>query len=316
MRFDAPEFFALLALVPIAVWMLRAGRLQLPAAVRLPSIGGLSQIPPGGTWRTRSLPYLPVLRIVGIVLIVVALARPQSAAADSSIAAEGIDIVLTIDVSRSMILQNLGLETRLDAARNVARDFVDRRGNDRVGVVAFQAESLVLSPLTLDLEAVDQLLALTLRNGLLREGTALGLALAESIDLLRESEAPSRAIVALTDGQDNIRTIRPVEAAAIARALGIRIYTIGIARPEDSAISVDELALRFIAEETEGVFFRASNLSDLEGAYAEIDALEKSRVGAETFTRYNDIASWLLIPGLILILLEIVAQATWWRRMP
>ncbi|HJN93986.1 MAG TPA: VWA domain-containing protein [Dehalococcoidia bacterium] len=316
MRFADPEFFALLALVPLAVWTLRTQRLRPPAAIRLPSIAALSQVPHRSTWRTRSLPYLPALRIVGLILIIFALARPQNVAADSSIPAEGIDIVLTIDVSRSMIQQQLGLGTRLDAARDVARDFLDRRGNDRVGVVAFQAESLVLSPLTLDLEAVDQLLALSLRNGLLREGTALGLALAESIDLLRASEAPSRAIVALTDGQDNIRTIRPVEAAAIARALDIRIYTIGIAQPDDSAVTVDELALRFVAEETEGVFFRASNLGDLENAYAQIDALEKSRVGAETFTRYNDLASWILIPGLILILLELVAQATWWRRMP
>jgi Ca-activated chloride channel family protein len=316
MRFAAPEFLALLALVPLAVWMLRAQGFQAPAAIRLPTTAALSQIPSGATWRTRSLPYLPALRLVGMVLIVVALARPQDAAADSSIPAEGIDIVLTIDVSRSMIQQNIGLETRLDAARTVARDFVNRRGNDRVGVVAFQAESIVLSPLTLDLEAVDQLLALTLRNGLLREGTALGLALAESIDLLRESEAPSRAIVALTDGQDSIRIVRPVEAAAIARALGIRIYTIGIARPNESSATVDELALRFVAEETAGVFFRASNLSDLDQAYAQIDALEKSRVGAETFTRFNDLASWLLVPGIVLILLELIAQATWWRRVP
>ena len=244
------------------------------------------------------------------------LGASQTSDAESAIPAEGIDVVLTIDVSRSMILQQLSGNTRLDAAREVARDFVAQRGNDRVGVVVFQAESLVLSPLTLDLEAVDTLLENSVRNGLLREGTALGLALAESIDLLRGSEAPSRVVVALTDGEDNIRIVRPVEAAAIARALDIRIYTIGVTRADASAATVDELALRFLAEETGGQYFRATQSNELREAYAEIDALEKARVGVETFTRFVDLAAWLLVPGILLILLELAAHATWWRRAP
>ncbi len=316
MRFADPEFFALLILLPLLYWLLGFERAERPPALRLPSVAGLRGVQLGEAWRTRSLPYLPLLRIAGVILVIAALARPQNIDAESSVPAEGIDVVLTIDVSRSMIQQRLSDQTRLDAAREVARDFVSRRGNDRVGVVVFQAESLVLSPLTLDLDAVDDLIESSLRNGLLREGTALGLALAQSLDLLRESEAPSRAIVALTDGQDNIRLVRPVEAAAIARALGIRIYTIGVAQVGASAITVDELALRFIAEETDGVFFRASDRRDLEAAFAEIDALEKARVGAETFSRYNDLAAWLLVPGILLILLELLAHATWWRRAP
>lgn len=320
MRFADPELFLLLVLVPPLLWLLRrdSGRAAgwASGAIRLPSLAALRAREPSPSWRARTLPYLPLLRIVGIVLVIVALARPQTSDAESAVPAEGIDIVLTLDVSRSMIQQQLGGGTRLDAAREVARDFVARRGNDRVGVVVFQAESLVLSPLTLDLDAVDTLLEDSVRNGLLREGTALGLALAESIDLLRGSEAPSRVVVALTDGEDNIRIVRPVEAAAIARALDIRVYTIGVTRPDASATTVDELALRFIAEETGAQYFRATERDELEDAYAEIEALEKARVGAEDFTRFIDLAPWLLVPGIVLILLELVAHATWWRRAP
>ncbi len=320
MRFADPELFLLLLVVLPMLWVLRrdfgnAGR-GADGTIRLPSLAALHVRDIRPNWRARTLPYIPLLRIAGIVLIIVALARPQTSDAQSTIPAEGIDIILTLDVSRSMIQQQLGGGTRLDGAREVARDFVARRGNDRVGIVVFQSESLVLSPLTLDLDAIDTLLAGSVRNGLLREGTALGLALAESIDLLRNSEAPSRVVVALTDGEDNIRIVRPVEAAAIARALDIRVYTIGVTRPDASATTVDELALRFIAEETGAQYFRATERDELEDAYAEIDALEKAHIGTEDFTRFVDLTPWLLVPGIILILLELGAHATWWRRAP
>ena len=315
MRFADPELLVLLALLPLIWWALRRGAGGESTGLRLPMLSTLGNSTPP-TWRLRSLPFLPLLRVAGVLLVILAIARPQTTDAESVIEAEGIDVVLTIDVSRSMTQQRLGTETRLDAAREVARDFVSRRGNDRVGVVTFQAESLVLSPLTLDLEAVESLITTSVRNGLVREGTALGLALTQSIELLRDSNAASRVIVALTDGEDNIRIVRPVEAAAIARALGIRVYTIGVTRLDASAASVDELALRFIAEESGGTYFRATELDQLTEAYAEIDTLEKARVGAETFARHSDIAAWLLVPGIVLILLELVAHATWWRRAP
>jgi len=230
--------------------------------------------------------------------------------------AEGIDIVLAIDASGSMVQNPIGDETRLEAARRVARDFIAQRGEDRVGLAIFQAETLVLSPLTLDLDAIDTLIDESVVSGLLPDGTAVGLALAESIDLLRTSSAPSRAVVLLTDGEDNVRTVRPVQAAAIAQALGVRLYTIGIIRADAIQGIVDEVALRFIAETTDGQYFRAAEIDDLENAYAAIDALERARVGAERFTSYRDLAPWFLLAGLALILLEILAHATWWRRAP
>ena len=155
-----------------------------------------------------------------------------------------------------------------------------------------------------------------MRTGLLPGGTAVGLALAESVDLLRDSQAPSRVVVLLTDGEDNVRTVRPVEAAAIAEALGVRVYTIGIARPDARQGIVDELALRFIADRTNGQYFRASEIEDLDDAYAKIDALERARLETEAFTVFRERALWFAIPAIALILLELIAHATWWRRAP
>lgn len=317
MRFADPELLALLAVVPIFVWLLRLDWRRSVATFRLPTLAPLTR---GATrpssLRLRTLPYLPTLRVLAVTLIVLGLARPQTADAETVVPAEGIDIVLTIDVSRSMVDRQIGDESRLDAARRVARDFIAKRGEDRVGLVVFEGETLVLSPLTLDLDAIDSLVESSVRNGLLRGGTAVGLALAESVDLLRTSGAPSRAVVLLTDGEDNVRLVRPVQAAAIAEALGVRVYTIGVATPDARQGIVDELALRFIAETTDGQYFRAAEIDDLENAYAEIDALERARVGAETFTLYRELAFWFLIPGIALILLELAAHATWWRRAP
>ena len=315
MRFADPELFALLALLPLFAWLLRRDGRRRPVSLRLPSLAALPRrVPP--SWRLRTLPLLPLLRLAAAALIVVALARPQTADAEASSPAEGIDIVLAIDSSRSMIEETIGGETRLDAAQRVARDFVAGRGDDRVGLIIFESETLILSPPTLDLEAVDRVIADSVRTGLLRGGTAIGLALAASLDLLRDSPAASRVVVLLTDGEDNVRTVRPTEAAAIADALGVRVYTIGIARPDARQGVVDELALRLIAERTDGQYFRASEIDDLENAYAEIDALERARLDSEVFTVFRERALWFLIPAIALILLEIVARATWWRRAP
>ena len=320
MRLADPELLVLLLALPIFAWSLRREWRRRDRALHLPTFALLAPPPgepePRPSRRLRTLPYLPALRLIGILLIVLALARPQTSDAETIAPAEGIDIVLAIDASGSMVQNLLGDETRIDAARRVARDFVAARDQDRVGLVIFQAETLVLSPLTLDLDAIDTLIDESVVNDLLPDGTAVGLALAESIDLLRTSSAPSRAVVLLTDGEDNVRTVRPVQAAAIAQALGVRIYTIGIIRGDAIQGVVDEVALRFIAATTDGQYFRAEEITDLENAYAEIDALERARVGAERFTSYRELAPWLLVPGLLLILLELLAHATWWRRAP
>ncbi len=318
MRFADPELLVLLALLPLFAWLLRQDGRRHPASLRLPSLAALPAAARagGGSWRTRTLPWLPVLRLAAAALIIIALARPQTADAEASSPAEGIDIVLAIDTSLSMVQESIGDERRLDAARRVARDFIDRRGDDRVGLLIFESQTLVLSPPTLDLDAIDGLVADTMRTGLLPGGTAVGLALARSVDLLRESDAPSRIVVLLTDGEDNVRTVRPVDAAGIAEALGVRVYTIAIADPGAYQGVVDELALRFIADRTGGEYFRASEPGDLEAAYAAVDALERARLDTEEFTVFRERMPWFLIPAMALILLELLGRATWWRRAP
>lgn len=318
MRLDDPALLALLALVPLYGWVLwRLAREPRPGYLlpRLSAVG--RNAPPGKLLRT--LPWLGALRAAAAVLIIVALARPQSTTVQAVRPAEGIDIVLAIDTSSSMTQYRLASdETRIDAARRVARDFVAQREDDRVGLVIFQRRSLVLSPLTLDIEAIDTLIETSVRSGIIPDGTALGLAMAEAVDLLRDSQAASRVVVALTDGENNVPGITTQQAAAVARALGVRIYTIGLpaAQRTSAAVSLNEIPLIYAADETGGRYFRASDADELADAYAEIAQLERARVGEETLLRSRELAPALLIAALALILLEVGARVGPWRRTP
>lgn len=318
MRFDDPALLALLALVPLYGWALwRFAREPQPSYL-LPRLSAAGRDAPVGRI-LRALPWLGALRAAAAVLIIVAIARPQATTVQAVRPAEGIDIVLAIDTSSSMTQYQLaGDETRIDAARRVARDFVAQREDDRVGLVIFQRRSLVLSPLTLDIEAIDTLIETSVRSGIIPDGTALGLAMAEAVDLLRDSQAASRVVVALTDGENNVPGITTQQAAAVARALGVRIYTIGLpaAQRTSPAVSLNELPLIYAADETGGRYFRASDADELAAAYAEIAQLERARVGEETLLRSRELAPALLIAALGLILLEVGARVGPWRRTP
>lgn len=316
MRLADPELLLLLLALPIFGWLLlRAGRLPAPRFL-LPAAPA-SAGPPGR--RARIARWLPLLRVLAAALIIAAIARPQAVSVEAVEPAEGIDVVLAIDASSSMsreIGEDEG-ETRLDAARRVARDFVGRRLDDRVGLVMFQRRALVLSPLTLDLDAVDALLAESVRSGLLVDGTGIGIALAESANLLRASEAASRIVVLLTDGQNNVPDITPLQAAAVARALGIRVYTVGLPGLErDANVSLDEISLIYIADETGGRYFRASNAGELAAAYDEIAALERDFVGVEERLLARELAPWLLLAAVLLVLAELGLRAGPLRSAP
>ena len=322
MRFDDPALLALLALVPLYGWALwRLARQPGPSYLlpRLPAINAAVDRVPAAGLILRTLPWLGALRLAAAALIVVAVARPQTTVVEAVRPAEGIDIVLAIDTSSSMTQFRLGgEETRIDAARRVARDFIAQREDDRIGLVIFQRSSLVLSPLTLDLAAIDTLIETSVRSGLIPDGTALGLAMAEAVDLLRGSQAASRVVVALTDGENNVPGVTTQQAAAVALALGVRIYTIGLPSGQRSsaAVSFNELPLIYAADETGGRYFRAADAAELAAAYEEIAQLERARVGEETLLRSRELAPWLLLAALGLILLEIGARAGPWRRMP
>ena len=321
MRIDDPALFALFAAIIPYLWLLRRElRLARPRYL-LPQLFGAPPATTRGGRRLRAWPFLGTLRVIALILLVVAATRPQATTVEAVRPAEGIDIVLVIDTSSSMATARLtNDETRMEAARRVARDFVAQReehGSDRIGLVMFQRRSLVLSPLTLDLDAIDEMIEVSVRSGLIPDGTALGVATMEAIDLLRGSDAASRIVVVLTDGENNVPDITPNQAAAVARAVGVRLYTIGLpSNVRQVGVGFNELTLIYMADETGGVYFRATDSRELADAYDSISALERERVGDEIFLTTQELAPWLLIVAGLVIVLEVALRSTWWRRVP
>lgn len=320
MHFAYPFLLWLLALVPLLAlgrwWRQRRWR---PPTLPLSTVAPLQGARP--SWRVRLRPALFALRLAAVALVVVAAARPQQGRASEDIEAEGVDIVLTLDVSRSMVDSRLGGRPSLTVAKEVAAQFVAGLKNDRAGLVVFQGESRVLSPLTLDRNAIEEMIG-RVENGILPEGTAIGLAMADALNLLRESQAKSRAVVLVTDGENNVHEVEPLEAARIAEALKIRVYTIGVissapgGQPGQPGNSVDEEALKEIARLTDARYFRATDAEALGEIYRNIGELERSRLGQEQFSVYDERAAYFLGPAFALLLLEAVLASTLWRRVP
>lgn len=318
MSFATPWLLLLLplaALVPLWHWWRPAPRPAL-AVADLTLIAAVAARP---SWRLR-LRWLPgALRLSAIALLIVALARPQRGLAVTTIPEEGIDIVLALDVSGSMSERTQPPAggfgpPRIEAAKEVIAEFIGTLRGDRAGFVIFQGRSLVMSPLTLDLDALRRTVGAA-DSGLLTDGTAIGLGLSEALNLLRASEARSRIVVLLTDGQNNAGDIEPLQAAQLAKALGIRVYPIGFTRARGSG-EVDEAMLRRIAAETEGAYHDASTQQELAAAYEEIGALERSRVAERRFTRYEEFAPWVAAAALALLVSEALLRGTLLRRSP
>jgi Ca-activated chloride channel family protein len=311
MEFRDPELLYLLAAIPAValLWRLFAAR---PRALRLPI---LTTTAAGPTVRTRLRWLVPALYLAALALFVVALARPRSGEALSVIPAEGIDIALVLDLSSSMEEFLEPDRTRIDAAKQVIVDFVGGLENDRVGLVIFQEDALPLSPPTLDYDAVANLVT-DLESGLLPDGTAIGLGIAEAVSMLEESRARSRVIVLLTDGRNNQFTVRPAEAAALAESLGIRVYTIGLSEARVSGGNLDAELMTEIAETTGGRFFRVTDEESLGEVYDEIGRLEKSRVGGEEFTVFDEYGPRLALLGVLLLAGGVVLSQTAFRRSP
>lgn len=269
----------------------------------------------------RARRVLPVLRIAAILLLVVGVARPRLGEAEVLVPAEGVDIVLAVDVSSSMSASPLGGGwTRLDSVKEVIRGFVASRKNDRVGLVVFQREALPLVPLTLDYDALETVIA-DLGPDLLPNGTGIGVGISSALLMLKESSASSRIVILLTDGRHNVSSIGPEEAAEIAAALRIRVYTIGVVdesgrAPGVSSAAIDAELLTFIAEHTGARYFEASTSEDLAAVYDEIASLETSRLGGEIFVRHSEPGLWVVAAGAMLLLLELTLGRTWLRRTP
>lgn len=275
-------------------------------------------------WRTQARPGLPMLRWLALALLVVALARPQRLWQEEKVQADGLDIVLALDISPSMLSKDFDPD-RLAVAKRVAIEFVENRPYDRLGLVAFSAEAFTQCPLTTDRRMVQKFIR-DLQMGRLQDGTAIGLGLATAVNRLKDSPARSKVVILLTDGENNAgEEMRPMRAAEIAQSLGVRVYTIGIGtdgvvlspaqrNPDGSYIfaprqmSFDTELLRQIATVTNGKFYRAYSESDLEGIYAEIDLLEKTKVEVTTLQRIQDWFTWFVGAAVVLLLLEMLLR--------
>lgn len=298
------------------------------ATIRISTIGAMSEAPRTVRYWLRHVPF--VLRCVAIALIIIALARPQDVEHHSQTTSEGIDIVLAIDVSGTMLARDLKPD-RITVAREAAGNFiVDRRG-DRIGIVVFAGEAYTQSPLTTDQTTLLTMLG-QVESGLIEDGTAIGTGLATALNRLRESEAKSKVVILLTDGVNNRTTIAPLTAAEIAKKLGVKVYTIGIGTRgtapypvqdmwgnisyQQMPVEIDEQTLREIAEMTGGEYFRATDKGTLAEVYERINQLEKSEVEVTEFTTYDERFLVYLLAALAALVLEFVIGQLWLKRIP
>lgn len=326
-KFANPEYFLLLiAIVPMIYWYWKRFRGQY-AELRVPTV----QVFRLGrrSWRQRLRHALFVLRIVSLILLVIALARPQSTSGGENVSTEGIDIIMATDISGSMLAEDFR-PNRVEAAKKVASDFIDGRENDRIGLVVFSGESFTQCPVTIDHQVVKNLLK-EIKPGMIEDGTAIGMGLATAVSRLKESKAKSRVIILLTDGVNNRGFIDPMTAAGIAQSFGIRVYTIGVGTEgmapypvqtpfgiqyQNIPAEIDETLLRKIADQTGGKYFRATDNRTLKTIYDEIDKLEKTKIEVTQFRHYKEEYPSTAAFGGLLLLLEIALSQTVFRKIP
>jgi Ca-activated chloride channel family protein len=329
--FAHPWVLLLLLTLPLLAWL--KGKFGGTAGVTFSNTSMLAKI--GHRRRSRAGAFLAALTYLALALFIVALARPQLGRVTTRVQATGVDIMLALDVSRSMLAEDFTIgnrrANRIDAVKLVTEQFIRERPNDRIGLVAFAGRPYLVSPLTLDHDWLIRNLE-RLRIGLVEDGTAIGSAIASAANRLKDKEAKTKLIVLLTDGDNNAGKVQPLTAAEAAKALGIRIYTIGAGTEGEAPfpltnqfgrtvyrnvlVKFDEKTLQEIAAMTNGQYFRATDTNSLRTIFGEIDKLEKSKVEVEKTAQYRDIFMWFLLPGLAFLALEILLSQTIWRRLP
>ncbi len=318
--FDFGEPLWLLLLILPAAWLWWRRR-RKPDAIVFSRVDVLQRGPSRGRWAAR---ILLALRVCAIVLACIALARPRTGARVEQVNGDGISIIVTIDLSSSMLAEDFQPQNRVEVAKDRVKQFIEGRTQDQIGLVSFSGEALTQVPLTMDypvlLAAVDNL-----QPGQLEDGTAIGTALATSANRLQDAPGRSKVIILLTDGVNNRGTIDPRTAAKAAAALGVRIYTIGIGtegmapvpvgrgvfglRYETRAVELDEPLLEFIAQSTGGRYYRAKDSQGMQRIFTQINALERSPIRAKRYVRYRELYRWPLGAALIALLLELAMLA-------
>lgn len=327
MIFAQPYYlFLILLLIPAWVWYYLK-RKKRYASLQVSNTFVLQQQKPG--WKNY-LQHLPILlRSLAFALLVIVLVRPQSVDSWKNTTTEGIDIVITLDISTSMLAEDLK-PNRLEAAKSIASSFIAGRDHDNIGLVVFAAESFTQCPLTTD-HAVLMNLFGSIQSGLIEDGTAIGLGLANAVSRIKESQAKSKVIILLTDGTNNRGEIDPITAAELAKTFGIRVYTIGVGTIgkapfpfmtangviyQDRDVVIDEEPLRQIAGMTGGVYFRATDNNKLQGIYQEIDQLEKTKIEVQEYSKREEEYKTFALWALALLLLEVLLRISVLRSLP
>lgn len=340
MTFGHPYFLLLLLLLPVLGWL--KGRQGKPPAFVYSSVQLVRGIL--NVSRTRSGAFLAALRWLTLTLLIIALAQPRLTKSETKVTASGVDIAVALDMSGSMASEDFEAPreswvnasasrlNRLEMAKQVLKAFIDKRPTDRIGIVAFATEAYIASPLTLDheflLRNLDRLQLGTINDN----RTAIGSALSTAINRLRELKSKSKIVILMTDGQNNAGKVPPLTVAEAAQKLGVKVYTIGVGMrgmapmPQywggrkvgyrQVPVDIDEDTLQKIASMTGGKYYRADNARRFQEIYAEIDKLEKTEAEVKKFSHHNELFAWFIVPGLGLLLLEVLLRHTVLRRLP
>lgn len=327
-RFSDPQFLLLLLLIPLLVFWYFRRQKGRGATLRFSHLGFVKEVHRVSATRARNVLF--GLRMLVLSSLVLAFARPQSGIKGEEVITQGIDIVLTMDISSSMLAEDIK-PNRVEAAKQVASEFIKGRKNDRIGMVVFSGQSYTQCPLTIDYGILLSFLE-QIHVGMIEDGTAIGMGLATAVNRLRTSEAKSKVIILLTDGRNNRGEIDPVTAAQAAQAFGVRIYTVGAGtrgtalypvndpffgkRYVPMQVDIDEESLKKIADMTEGKYFRATARKQLEAIYREIDEMEKTEIKVREYTRYSELFYYLVGVAVILCIGEIGLAHTRFRKIP
>ena len=323
--------FLLLLIIPYLLWYVMYRKKSEPT-MRMSDTFAYRDA--SRSWKVMLMPVQMVLRVIAFTLIVIAMARPQTQNSWKNKWVEGIDIMLAMDVSTSMLAEDLK-PNRIEAAKQVASEFIAGRPNDNIGLTIFAGEAFTQCPMTVDHASLLNLLQNVRTDiaarGLIQDGTAIGMGLANAVSRLKDSKAKSKVVILLTDGSNNMGDLSPMTSAEIAKSLGIRVYTVavgtdksapypmqvgGVVQYVNMPVEVDTKTLEEIAAATDGTSYRATNNSELKNIYKEIDKLEKSKINSKKFSKKYDMFQPFALAAFIVLLIEVLLRITIFRKLP
>ncbi len=323
--FAHPWYFLLLLLVPLLIWW-QLRKKEINPAFRLTTLSGLNKKQAGSKARLR--PLLLVLRVLTLVCLTIALARPQTSNTTENVDSEGIDIVLSIDVSGSMLAEDFK-PNRIEAAKKEALRFIDQRPTDRIGLVIFAGESFTMCPITIDHNVLKNQVN-QIKNGMITDGTSIGMGLATAVDRLRYADGKSKVVILMTDGVNNTGMIDPSTALEIAKAFHVRVYTIGIGSkgqalmPQQTPfgiqkqmvpVEIDEPLLKKMAATTSGKYFRATGNKSLAAIYDDIDRMEKTKIDITSYKHYAELFFPFALIAVVSLAIEQLLKLTYFRSI-